>query len=109
MLLLSKRCGYCVCTGSAPYVLADILALNFLRINAEIEKLRRQEEETNLALEAQEAITKAALAEMRALHAKLQQLQKQRAILKQKEQQVFNAGAAKAKELERLEQQEALN
>ena len=109
MLLLSKRCSYCVCTGSAPCVLADILALNFLRINIEIEKLRRQEEETNLALEAQEVIAKAALAEMRALRAKLRQLQKQRAMLKRKEQQVFDAGAAEAEELERLEQQEALN
>jgi hypothetical protein len=82
LLLLSKRCGHCVCAGLAPCVLADILLLNFSRIDAEIEKLRRQEEETNLALEAQEVIAKAAFTEMRALRAKLRQLQKQRAMLK---------------------------
>ena len=74
LLLLSKRYCYYICIGSAPCVLADILALNFLRINAEIEKLRRQEEETDLALEAQEAIAKAVLAEICALRVKLQQL-----------------------------------
>jgi hypothetical protein len=70
LLLLSKRCRNCVCAGSAPCVLAKILPLNFLRIDAKIEKLRRQEEETNLALKAQEAIAEAALAEMRVLRAK---------------------------------------
>ena len=71
-MLLSKRCRHCVCVGLAPYIAANILALNFARINAKIEKLRRQEEETDLALKVQEAITKAALAEMRVLRAKLQ-------------------------------------
>jgi hypothetical protein len=100
---LSERCGNCVRAGSAPCVPAKIPPLNFLRINTKIEKLRRQEEETNLALKAQEAITKAALAEMRALRAKSQRLRKQKAMLKQKEQQIFNAGAADAEELERLD------
>jgi hypothetical protein len=57
--------------GLVPCILVDILLSNFSRINVEIEKLRRQEKEINLALEAQEAINKAALAEMRALFAKL--------------------------------------
>lgn len=74
-----------------------------------MEKLRRQEEETDLALEAQEAIAEAALSEMRALRAKSRRLRKQKAMLKRKEQQVFDAGAADAEELERLDQREALN
>jgi hypothetical protein len=82
LLLLSERCGNCVCAGSAPCVLAKILPLNFLRINAKIEKLRRQEEETDLALKAQEVIAKAALAEMRVLRAKSWRLRKQKAMLK---------------------------
>jgi len=106
---LSERCGHCVRAGSAPCVPADIPAPNFSRIDAEMEKLRNQEEETDLALEAQEAIAEAALAEMRALRAKSRRLRKQKAMLKRKEQQVFDAGAADAEELERLDQQEALN
>ena len=109
MSSLSEKCGNCESAGSSSCVPADIPLPNFSRVDAEMERLRKQEEEADLALEAQEAVAEAALAEMRALRAKLRRLRKQKALLKRKEQQVFDADAVAAGELERLEQQEALN
>jgi hypothetical protein len=74
-----------------------------------MEKLRKQEEETNKALKAQEAIAEAALAKMRALRAKAWRLRKQKAMLKQKEQQIFNTGAKDATNIEVLERRAHLN
>jgi hypothetical protein len=87
----------------------DILIPNFSCINKEIEKLRKQEEETNKALKAQEAIAKAALAKMCTLRAKARQLRKQKAMLKQKEQQIFNIGAKDAANIKVLERRAHLN
>lgn len=106
---LSEKCGNCERAGASSCEPVDIPIPNFSRIDKEMEKLRKQEEETDEALEAQEAIAEAALAEMRALRAKARRLRKQRALLKRKEQQVFDAGAEDAADIERLEQREALN
>jgi hypothetical protein len=72
LLLLSKRCRNYKKVGATSCAPIDILIPNFSRIDKQIEKLRKQEEETNKALKAQEAIAKAALAKMRALRAKAQ-------------------------------------
>ena len=106
---LSERCGNCESVGAASCAPVDIPIPNFSRIDKEMEKLRKQEEETDEALEAQEAIAEAALAEMRALRAKARRLRKQKAILKQKEQQIFNTGAEDAADIEALERRAHLN
>ncbi|KAL1641027.1 hypothetical protein SLS61_010207, partial [Didymella pomorum] len=106
---LSERCGNCEKVGATSCAPVDIPIPNFSRINREMEKLRKQEEETDKALEAQEAIAEAALSEMRALRAKARRLRKQKAILKQKEQQIFNTGAEDAADIEVLERWAHLN
>jgi hypothetical protein len=44
ILLLSNVCRQCYCNSIKTYLLANILLLDFLKINYKLEKLKKQEE-----------------------------------------------------------------
>ncbi|KAF1934961.1 hypothetical protein EJ02DRAFT_487754 [Clathrospora elynae] len=108
MLSLSARCGNCYQSRIATCVLVHIPVPDFLSINWEIEKLSEEEEAAELQLDADQAATDA-LVWTQAARAKLQRLWKQKRLLKQKEQEIFDKGWDNAEALEQLEQLELFN
>jgi hypothetical protein len=59
MSLLSEVCRQCYCNSVKEYLLANILILDFLKINYKLEKLKKQEE----AVKAQQDADKKLIAE----------------------------------------------
>jgi hypothetical protein len=57
--LLSKVCRQCYCNSVKEYLLANILLLDFLKINYKLEKLKKQEK----AVKAQQNANKRLIAE----------------------------------------------
>ncbi|KAF1940475.1 hypothetical protein EJ02DRAFT_455990 [Clathrospora elynae] len=105
----SARCGNCYQSGIATCVPVHIPVPDFSSINWEIEKLSEEEEAAELQLDAEEQAATDALVRTQAARAKLQRLQKQKRLLKQKEQEIFDKGRDNAEALEQLEQLELFN
>ena len=108
MLSLNARCGNCVYASCLECVPADVPLPNQSKINKELEKLESLEDEVEAKLEANKALAKAALARMRGVRLKLKRLQKQKRLLKKKEQRLFNKGLETIEELKYLEALERL-
>jgi DNA gyrase/topoisomerase IV subunit B len=74
-LSLSKKCSNCKYNSLTKYKLVNLLVLDFLKINAKIERLEKLEEE---AKQAKEAV----IAALQAAYAKQSYLNKQKKFLK---------------------------
>lgn len=101
---LSQKCGECVrkgrkCEPAEPVV-------NFSGIDKALEKLEREELETEAALDLANAQAQAANETARVKQAKLKRLRQQRRFIKAQEQRMFDKGLDDVEELERLEQLE---
>ena len=101
---LSKRCSECVRTGkkcgpAAPKV-------DFSSIDRAMEKLEKEELETEAAWKAANELARSAQETARTKQSKLERLRVQKRFLRKKEQNMFDKGLDDVEELERLEDME---
>lgn len=94
---LSQKCAECIRTGRKCEPAEP--AVNFAGIDKALEKLEREELETEAAWEA-------AVELARVKQSKLKRLRQQRRFLKEREQKMFEKGLSDVEELERLEELE---
>lgn len=102
MSSLSTKCGNCERRGIKICDPLEPPLPNFSRLDKEMDRLARMEEEAELAEEK-------AMEALQAARAKLLRLRKQRRFLKRKEQRLFDETSRHVEELEVLEGREALN
>lgn len=106
---LSRKCGNCERFGIVKCVPKEVPPPDFSRIDREMDKLEKSEKETEDLLTADLAAVEAVYARVRARHAKLARLRKQKRLLKEKEQVMFDRGIEDVEDLEALEALERLN
>lgn len=106
---LNKKCANCVranCSSCEP----DHLPLpDFSKIDKEMSRLEKMEDEEEARLRVEEDVAEAALSRARLAREKLSRLRKQKKLLRRKEQELFDRGLASVEDLEALEQLETLN
>lgn len=102
MSSLSEKCGNCYRGGAKSCEPVDVPAPNFARLDAELKRLEKQEEEADAAEEA-------ALDALVAARAKKNRLRKQRKLLHRREQKWFAESDALVQDLEVLEGRESVN
>ncbi|KAF2818256.1 hypothetical protein CC86DRAFT_309549, partial [Ophiobolus disseminans] len=88
---------------------AHIPKPDFSKLDRELEKLERQEDEVEASLDADEKLVEDALERIRVSRSKAKQLRKQKRLLKCREKEIFETGRAEAEELEGLEELEFFN
>ena len=98
---LDVRCGNCVHNGVAKCEPVVLPVPNFARIDKEVLRLEKMEEEA-------EAAENAAVAALTAARAKLIRLRKQKRFLKNREQELYDKSARFSEDLESLEALEVL-
>jgi hypothetical protein len=104
------RCGNCVYFNLKKECKpAEVPLPDFSKIDAEIERLKQEEEATKATLEAEEEVAESALRWMRDARSKLKRLSRQKKLLKRKEQKMLDYSLATANKLEQLERMEELN
>jgi hypothetical protein len=100
MSLLSEVCGQCYCDSVKECLLANISIPDFLKIDCELKKLKKQEEAVKAQQDADEKLIAEAQERLQVLRSKMRQLRKQRKLLKWKEADIFEAGWEDAEELD---------
>ncbi len=91
---LSQKCAECIRSGKKCEPAEPVV--NFASIDRAMEKLEREELET-------EAVQLATAEQLRVSQARLQRLRKQKRFLRDREQEMFTKGLSDVEELERLE------
>ena len=82
---------------------------NYLKIDKELARIDKEEEELEVKLRIEEEIAKAALTRARLLREKLERLRRSWKLLRWKEKKIFEEGISLIEELEQLEALESLN
>jgi hypothetical protein len=105
---LHKKCGNCVRFGNPKCEPESVPLPDYSKIDKEMSRLEKLEDEEEARLRVEEDVAEAALLRARQAREKLASLRKQKKLLRRKEQKLFDSGMATVDELEALEAREEL-
>lgn len=106
---LNKKCANCVRSNCSSCEPENLPLPDFSKIDKEMSRLERMEDEEEARLRVEEDMAEAALLRARLAREKLSKLRKQKKLLRRKEQELFDRGLSSVEELEALEQLEELD
>jgi hypothetical protein len=100
---LDRRCTNCVRFGCRKCEPEEIPLPDFSKLDAEMARIEKEEEEAEAKLRVEETIAEEALTRARRLRERMEKLRNSRKRLQRKEKELFSKGLSSLEELEDLE------
>lgn len=106
---LHSKCTNCIRFGNKFCQPEEVPLPDYSKIDMELERIDKEEEELEAKLRVEEDIAEAALNRARQLREKSERLRRSRKLLRRREKEMFEKGMESIEELEQLEALESLN